>query len=72
MSKKRPLDPTRWAFAPPKAEKDLPDPPGFAFMNERDEASVASKPNASNRGILEKVWTVKMMHHTSSCSNRGI
>jgi hypothetical protein len=56
MSQHKPLDPQRWIFSAPKnAGRDLKDPPGHSFSNERDEQSAVNKGSTTNREILEKV-----------------
>ena len=55
-SKPVPLDASRWVFAPPKiSPKDLQDPPGFSFVNEKEEAASSGRGNTNNNSILEKV-----------------
>jgi hypothetical protein len=55
MTQNRPLDPNRWRFEEPKnSTSNLPSPPGFGFVNAKNQSVVGHRTQSSNKQILEK------------------
>jgi hypothetical protein len=56
-----PLDPERWSFNAPKSfPRDLPDPPGYTHVSEKEESITFGKSSNNNKEILEKVCILIM------------
>jgi len=62
MTEISPLNPRRWEFKEPVSNlKSVPNPPGYSFVNIRDDSSAGHRTQVNNREILEKrSWDLAM------------